>query len=346
MIRRSAVLPFTLLRQAAFAGAIACAVFTAPLSLGADELAEIDAETALARMNKAFAELSYDGVFSYYNGSDVATLRVVHKVIDGVQRERLVHLNGAPREILRLGEDVECIVLPGDELLKLEGSIPAGPFARVFTRQFESLSNVYALSYFGEDRVAGREAVRLAVTPLDDNRYGYRLWLDKATYLLLRSDLVDARGDRLEIFQFSHLVFGDAVNDADLEAQWPDGSHISHLTLSEDAGVTQPHAVNDPAWHARWLPEGFSMAAADLRHTSALKAVNTLMYSDGLATFSVFIEDMPEGGAASMVSRNGATVAVTQMAAGPDKRHHLVTLVGELPTPTARRIAESIYYEN
>ena len=45
-------------------------------------------------MNAAFAELDYDGVFSYYSGIEMSTLQVTHVVQDGVQRERLVHLNG------------------------------------------------------------------------------------------------------------------------------------------------------------------------------------------------------------------------------------------------------------
>jgi sigma-E factor negative regulatory protein RseB len=74
------------------------------------------------------------------------------------------------------------------------------------------------------------------------------------------------------------------------------------------------------------------------------KLVNTMMFSDGLAAFSVFIEDMPPAGAADMVSRNGATVAVTHLTEGPEAGPHLVTLVGELPTGTAERIAQSIRY--
>ncbi len=80
---------------------------------------------------------------------------------NGVQRERLVHLNGAPREIVRTGDEVECILQPGDEILALESSIPAGPFARAFSRAFEDVSDHYTLSLHGMDRVANRAAIRL-----------------------------------------------------------------------------------------------------------------------------------------------------------------------------------------
>lgn len=292
-------------------------------------------------MNRAFSELSYDGIFSYFSGQDLASLRVVHMVVNDEQRERLVHLNGAPREIVRRGDEVACIVMPGDALLELEESIPSGPFARAFVRRYDRISQNYGLSFFGEDRVADRTAMRVAVTPRDDNRYGYRLWLDKETRLLLRSELVDGEGRRLEIFQFNQIHFGDDVDEAMLEPDGKDGSLVSHLTLATKQ--PQPVSHDELAWQVGWLPEGFSMAAADIRRApSSLKSINTIMYSDGLAAFSVFVEDMPDSGAASMVSRNGATVAVTHKITNQRNEPYLVTLVGEIPTPTAQRIARSV----
>jgi sigma-E factor negative regulatory protein RseB len=297
----------------------------------------------LADMNTAFSELSYDGVFSFYSGSDLASLRIVHMVVEGEQRERLVHLNGAPREIIRTGEDVACIMMPGDELLEIESNIPAGPFSRAFVRRYDQISNHYSFDFFGEDRIAGRTAVRLAVSPLDEDRFGYRLWLDKETRLLLRSELVDADGQRLEIFQFNTLELGDQVSQQALEPADYQGEIRSHLALASLPSL--PVSEPDVEWSAGWIPAGFTMAAADVRRRpDDLASINTMMYSDGLAAFSVFIEDMPSSGASSMVSREGATVAVTRLTSGPLTQQYLVTIVGELPTTTAMRIADSVQF--
>jgi sigma-E factor negative regulatory protein RseB len=305
--------------------------------------AQESARQWLSDMNSAFSELSYDGVFSFYSGSDLASLRIVHMVVDGQQRERLVHLNGAPREIVREGEDVACILLPGDELLELESSIPAGPFARAFIRRYDQISANYGFDFVGEDRIAGRDAVRLAVSPLDEDRFGYRLWLDKETRLLLRSELIDAGGQRLEIFQFNTLVIGEDVDAQALEPNKYQGEIRSYLHLAAKPAV--PVTSPEVAWHTGWLPAGFEMASADVRRRpDNLASINTMMYSDGLAAFSVFIEDMPKSGAASMISRAGATVAVTHLTPGPDNQDHLITVVGELPTATAQRIASAIEF--
>jgi sigma-E factor negative regulatory protein RseB len=300
----------------------------------------------LQRMNNAFVNLSYDGVFSYFNGAELASLRVVHKVVDGVQRERLVHLNGAPREIVRRGDKVSCIVMPGDDLIALEESIPAGPFARAFVGQFENIEDTYSVGRFGEGRIAGRIAMRVAISPKDKHRYGYRLWLDQDTALLLRSELVDHEGKKLEIFMFNQLSLGDDVLAAALEPEDVQGSMVSHLTL-QPAQVSRPLALDTsqtPAsWSTLWLPPGFKMATADLRRKPASgQNVSSLMYTDGLAAFSIFIEPMPQRGAASMVSQNGATVAVTHRVNGQNG-YYLVTLVGEIPVATAREIIESVH---
>lgn len=297
----------------------------------------------LEMMNRGFLEASYDGIFSYFSGDDLSTLRVVHTVTNGVQRERLVHLNGAPREIIRRGDEVECILQPGDEILALESSIPSGPFARAFSRAFEGVSDHYAMTLHGSDRVANRQAIRLAVMPRDAQRYGFRLWLDQETGLLLRSELVDVKGTKLEIFQFAVLKVGGPISEKDLEPETGVDSYTSHLALESPAPSDTRRKVS---WQADWVPDGFTMASWDIRRTpKTSKSVDTLMYSDGLAAFSVFIEDVPENGANELVSRSGATVAVSEVVAGgPKQGHHLVTVVGEIPTTTARRIARSIRY--
>jgi sigma-E factor negative regulatory protein RseB len=211
-------------------------------------------------------------------------------------------------------------------------------------RRYDNISSYYSLSFYGEGRVADRSAVRLAVTPLDEDRFGYRLWLDKETRLLLKSELIDAEGRPLETFQFSTVAIGEAVDPASLEPTKGSESQVLHQ-LSLD---TQPSIdLGKPTrWMVDWLPVGFAMAGSTVRTTmSQRKSINTMMFSDGLAAFSVFIEDMPPAGAASMVSQNGATVAVTHLTESDQEGPHLVTLVGEIPTATAQRIAQSIRFQ-
>ena len=297
----------------------------------------------LDAMNHAFVERNYDGVFSYFDGDDLSALRVIHAVVDGVQRERLIHLNGTLREIVRTGNEVVCVVRPDDAILKLEESIPSGPFFQAFTRTFDDVSDNYRMTLEGEGRVADRDAVIMSVTPKDDDRYGYRLWLDRDKSLLLRSELIDGKGTRLEIFQFASVAIDQPIDPSLLAARAQSGVGMSRVALQ----VARRDDPSPPtAWRVAWLPDGFAVAARDVYRTPASdNSVNTLMYSDGLAAFSVFVEEMPKNGAARMVSRQGATVAVTRVAHGPaGSTPYLITVVGEVPVATAQKVAESVRY--
>ena len=322
----------------------------------------------LVLMDNAFRDLDYDGVFSYYTEENthdaqalgspasgtlgfrsqtrttarLATFRVVHKVVDGVERERIVYLNGPQREILRTGDQVACVLQPGDKLLALEGALPSGLYGRVFAADFAAMREHYDVRFSDRDRVAGRAAVGLEVTPRDAERFGYKLWLDDETGLLLRSELRDADGAKLEIFVFSTLRVGDRVAMADLEPS-TDGDLVWHRLF--EPGEPQTADASPPGWQPRWVPPGFSMTGADTfqpeAHRTGARHVRTLRFSDGLAAFSVFIEPMPEDGAGSIVSRAGATVALTHRTTGTGGEH-LITVIGEVPVATARRIAAGV----
>lgn len=331
----------------------------------------------------AFRELDYDGVFTYYTlsraqqlefsrsreiggasgqgGPDetsfarretrtlgfgigyrtiarVATFRVVHKVVDGVERERIVQLDGPPREILRTGDEVSYVLPSGDELLALRGTAPARPYDRVFGRRFEDIGDIYQVRIVGRYREVARHAVLLSVTPRHRDRFGYRLWVDEETGLLLRSELKDSQGTDLEIFKFTSLRIGDAVAQSDLRPT-TEGTVVSRPS---EPPAAPPLTSN---WRARWVPAGFRLTSAAVRpQLGDSEGVDTLVFSDGLAAFSVFIEAMPETGAGTVVSRNGGTVVLTHSAAG-DEGNHLVTVVGEVPVATARRVAAGVFQE-
>ncbi len=301
-------------------------------------------EQWLDAMHAAFDELGYDGVFMYRGGSGFAMLRIVHLNVDGEKRVRLVHLNGAPREVIRRGDHVVRMVPPSDETLHSERGTPVGPWGRSFAPRFEMSEQHYRIHVDGEDRIAGRRAVHIMLRPSDADRFGHRLWLDHDTGLLLRSELHDARGDNLEVFQFASVVIGEGISESALEPE-PGEGWIQEPLTSEDRGE---RAADAPIrWHAGWVPDGFVMADAevcDLRGSG--EPVTAMMWSDGLAAFHVFVESSPDGQVSDLVSRDGATVVVTHVVK-PERVHaHLVTVVGEVPTTTASRIAKSVYYQD
>ena len=279
--------------------------------------------------------------------AELAAFRIVHMVIDGVERERIVHLNGPRREVHRTGDQVAYLAQPGDSLLgaasggrgnglEIPGAPPSATYARVFARRFETVADYYDISIEGHGRVANRAAVHLRVSPRDADRLGYRLWLDAETGLLLRSELHDPSRANLEIFQFTSLKVGDAVDAQDLASPAGDG----WVRVTSTATEASP-PLKSP-WSAGWVPAGFELTGSTVQSPEGrAPEVSMLTFSDGLAAFSVFVEVMPSTGAGHVMSRNGATVALTYRAAS-ERGEHLVTVVGEVPVATAQRIAASV----
>ena len=122
-------------------------------------------------MNRAFRTLDYDGVFSYQSGAGLTTLRLVHVVIDGIEHERIIHLDGARREFVRRGREITRILHPEDKILELEKAVPPTPFVQAFSSQLDAIGDVYEVELNGIGRVAGRRAIRLRVAPRDQDRY-------------------------------------------------------------------------------------------------------------------------------------------------------------------------------
>jgi len=291
----------------------------------------------LARMGQAFATQNYDGVFVYTHGSSMDTLRIIHRVAEGVERERIVRLDGPKQEIIRENGKVTCIH-GSDWNGNINHKIPLGPFARAFVRDMSELGESYQLVERGRSRVAGRDALVLLIQPRDDYRYGYSIWLDEKTGLLLKSILVH-RGKVLERFQFTQLSISSDIDETALAVGISGETMVHYPLLSHDEDLV----VRKPlSWNLDWLPDGFEMRmqGSHQEHEEGSGA-DTLTYSDGMAAFSVFIEKIIDQQYDEVAAQKGATVAVTRIVNYPTG-DHLVTVVGEVPMKTAKRIALSV----
>ena len=147
-------------------------------------------------------------------------------------------------------------------------------------------------------------------------------------------------------------MVGANVERPALESEHSTGAVIHHFKHAEDK--EEAHTERKDLWHATWLPEGFEMAAMDIRRAAetseaeAIDKIKTIMYTDGLAAISVFIEELGDDDdeMVEMVSRHGATVSAVDVIEGPQGLNHVITVVGEVPPKTAKNIAASIRFGN
>lgn len=293
-----------------------------------------DPQQLLVRMQKAAGSLNYDGIFVYQHGDQLETLRIIHKMTNGVMRERLVSLNGAPREILRTGNEVRCY-LPDENAVMIEHRrADSRNFPALLPDSLAILKKNYQIQTGGSGRVAGRTALAAQIKPRDAYRYGYVLWADKSTGLLLKASLIDESGNVIEQYMFTQISIDRAIPDSELAPQHPAKGVISYRADDEQPPASTRH------WEAQKLPPGYTLNAHMRRKLpSRRQPVEHLVYSDGLAVVSVFIEpvDDTSQGALSGLTHMGAVHAYGKVIDG-----HQITVLGETPALTVDMIGASV----
>lgn len=306
--------------------ALASIALSVALPAAADE-----GQEWLDRMAGALAGTSYAGEFVCESAGHAESLRIVHRVRDGAVAERLVSLSGNGRELIRDGDEV-VVYLPDQKLAIIERR-PAGSDLMGALPQFGGeFRPWYEVSYVGREAALLGPAAVIVVRPRDGYRFGYRLWIDEATNMPVRSELSDAASRVIERVRFTRLELDDAIADAAFEPVL-DRSRLRWVRqASQSTGVA-------PAWHAAQMPPGFRLSVSGLQAMAGTSSpVSHLVFSDGLASVSVFIET-PAPGAAPVTGsgRSGVASAFSTIVQG-----HQVTVVGEVPPDTLKYIATGL----
>lgn len=300
------------------------------------QAAGLDAKNLMQRMSAATEQLNYDGIFVYQRGAELDTMRILHKFDGGIERERLVALSGPAREVIRDGSRVTCLFADDREVM-VENSEPRNFLSSGLTEPIENLSANYTFKVIGSDRTAARATTVIMVTPKQGNRYSYQLWLDDEFGLLLKSVILARGGKPLEQVQFTRIVINAPMPDALFKPEIA-GEGFTWYSNSEGDN-TATAVVETSGWLVNWLPDGFQMRNYKVQpmHESDTR-VSHMVYSDGLAMVSVFVEALPESSEPLQgFSSLGAVNAFSRIA-----NQHQITVVGEIPLPIVRQIASSV----
>lgn len=184
-------------------------------------------------------------------------------------------------------------------------------------------------------KALGRRTQVINVTPRDQFRYGYRLWLDDETAMPLKSQLCDRDGNVIEQILFAELNFRDRIPADSLK---PSISGEGFRWIRQDV-QPQLAAGQVGGWGVIRLPAGFRLTAWRIQLIAGSNVpVQHLVYSDGLASVSVFIEPSdPQAQPMRGLAKVGAAFAFSRALDG-----HQVTAVGEVPPVTLEAIASSV----
>ena len=295
----------------------------------------------LERMNQALTTRNYDGTFSHWQGGKVEMLRIIHRVQDGAVAERLVSLDGSGREFIRSGPDLACY-LPDKKTVLVERRPADESLLGGFPAVNQQTANFYDIQEVAKTRLNRRDTRVITVSPKDEFRYGYRLWIDETTAMPLKTQLCDGHGRVIEQIVFASLTLATRIPDSAFK---PDVSTEGFQWLRNQSPPAKESPENASlVWNALKLPPGFKMAARSAQvMPGSTDPVSHLVFSDGLASVSVFVEmdtktkEAPEEEeVAEESSRVGSSSVYSTVMDG-----RKVTAVGEVPPATVRSIASS-----
>jgi sigma-E factor negative regulatory protein RseB len=278
-------------------------------------------------MEQASQNLNYE--FAYINVSrlGIESLRYRHAVIDNRIFAQLLQMDGPRREVIQRGNDISYFE-PGLDPFSLPGNHIIDALPGLMFADFSRLGEAYDFIPVGRSRMADQMCEVVRIVSRDGTRYSYVVWLDVDTKLPLRIDLLDRDGETLEQFRVISFAVDEGVRNL------MQGLEKANLppSLSLPAGDKV-----ELSWQPGWLPAGMKLISQSRRDIPSMnKTVESRLYSDGLFSFAINVTPADKSSSVQAL-RTGRRTVQTEV-----RNNNEITVVGELPPATAKRIADSI----
>jgi sigma-E factor negative regulatory protein RseB len=301
-----------------------------------------EAKQLLERLSKSLSQVNFNTSFVVVKNNQAEPYHWLHgiveeqvsadgKLTENIELEILALLNGPRRDILRINNTVSYIE-PEYAPYSISSEQISGPIPSVFGQDISILENNYHFVSVGKNRILGRAAQLIRIVPKDSHRYGYWLWLDQESSLLLKLAVITREGKLLEQIQFTHLDITDTISE-----------NLKQLQLAElpqIIDVTSQQEYTDLMWQVNWLPNGFEPVKSD-RHriNNSKQAVEFMLFNDGLVDISVYVNPSKEKQRAIEFASDGATIVLSQVISNIE-----VSVVGKIPLETAEKIVNSVTF--
>ena len=287
----------------------------------------------LERMSAAMSQMSYQGTFVYVRDGIVETMRITHLTDETGVRERIYSISGPHREVIRDRKGVRCVL--EDSASVVEDQVVASSyFPELPMSIIDGDASGYRLEMGGEARIAGQRARRVSITPEDSYRYGYDFWLEEQTGLLLKWVLLDTGQKPLAKLMFTDFAIGSAINLHEIESDSSADDFVEMKTFSLEKTVV---SQSSPRWQPAKLPPGFHLASHNHK-TGSEGVYEHMVYSDGLAAVSVYVEQQGLG----PVVKQGVSQLGTNNAYSRKQGELQITVIGEVPAITVKSLANEM----
>ncbi|ENO00486.1 MULTISPECIES: MucB/RseB C-terminal domain-containing protein [Pseudoalteromonas] len=289
------------------------------------------AKDLLLNMANAVHTRNFDASFVVVKGKAMEPYRWVHTKQGETELEHLSLLNGAGLEMVRINDQVTYFE-PQSQPYSINTDSIAGPIPEVLFKDIEALSSQYDFVLGGKGRIAGRAAQLVRIESKDEYKYNYWIWLDTESSLLLKAAYVNHKGEALEQLQLTHISVTEQPAPMILEVL------NRNFPTPLPGNALEGEKSNATNWRIGWLPNGFKLLKSD-RHKLDLnnELTDYYLYSDGFVEISVFVQRPLPGRRLSGSLTSGATTIYVHNGGNFD-----VSVVGNVPSQTAKAIAESV----
>jgi sigma-E factor negative regulatory protein RseB len=289
------------------------------------------------KMSMAMRNLNYRGDFVYLHENQLESMRISHYKDENGEKERLISLNGEAREVLRDNQNLTCI-WPSSRKVVVDFS-RKNTFSPIFIPEdIVRLEKFYEMKLLGEDRIAGMSAVVIHIIPKDKYRYGIKFWISAQHGLMLKSSLINEDGRVVEEVMFTNLKVFDG--DEKLVVDTMPKIDESFTLVRYHSGDSSKSFAADNSWQISAAPRGFWRESVLKRQVPGTDDfVQQMVYTDGLASLSIFIEKQTSETSAGMSSMGAINAYIRIL------NNYSVTAIGEVPAITVKHLAESVSYQ-
>lgn len=288
----------------------------------------------LTRAANSARTTTYAGTIVQLAGDRTVTSRITHIFIAGSEHEKIESLDGPRREIVRHDDDFQCFY-PDSKTVRFDRRVTARFFPSLLHGAPEAIAESYDLKLGKVERVMGQECQWIHLDPKDALRFAQRLCADVSSGLLLRAKTLGLHQQVLEQYTFANLRTGPEVSRGEVRSTF----HSQSRNWRTDR---QPRdEVKDvlTGWSVGAPPPGFRKVTEMLRKLPGRsQPVSQLVFSDGIATLSVFIEPMPSPARTAEATKEDADLSVFVRPMG----ENLVTVLGEVPPAAVQQVGRSV----
>ena len=314
--------------------------------VSANSLAD-DLFDMLKQMSDAGLNQNYHGTFILRKSENISSLRVTHGVDEQGVWERMESLNGESKEVLRHNNRIFS-VYPDRQLVTVRHTVDQQSLHPQLPENIDQLKLFYSMNRLADDRIANHPTLVVDLLPKDEYRYGYRYWIDKNTGMLLRCDLLSDSDEVTEQMMFTSLEYVEGASSHGVDLK--QFERFNQQVIGELNSDSTENSKT--TWKVGQLPKGFMLMQNTMRYSKLSGSMlpkddkgepnlppdlQHLVYSDGLASVSVFIEKNKGDGN----HLQGASSMGTVNAFGHALDKYIITVVGAVPEKTVQLIAQT-----